>query len=97
METPVTKVLIYDVDGVVLKSAVETSGFEDFPQDADGVDQVGEGGEGEGVGEKRRVVVVLEGWGIRDLLRERVSLLLFLLFLFSLLGVNYALRGVDKV
>ena len=96
METPVTKILVYDVDGVVLKGAVETSCFEDFAQDADGVYQVGEGGEGEGVGEKRRVVVVLEGWGIRDLLRVRVSLLLFLFFL-SLLGVNYALRGVDKV
>lgn len=86
METPVTKVLIYDVDGVVLKGAVETSGFEDFPQDADGVDQVGEGGEGEGVGEKRRVVVVLEGWGIRDLLRVRVSLLLFFFPFFLSLG-----------
>lgn len=86
METPVTKVLIYDVDGVVLKGAVETSGFEDFPQDADGVYQVGEGGEGEGVGEKRRVVVVLEGWGIRDLLRVRVSLLLFFFPFFLSLG-----------
>jgi hypothetical protein len=86
VETPVTKVLIYDVDGVVLKGAVETSGFEDFPQDADGVYQVGEGGEGEGVGEKRRVVVVLEGWGIRDLLRVRVSLLLFFFPFFLSLG-----------
>ena len=86
METPVTKVLIYDVDGVVFKGAVETSGFEDFPQDADGVYQVGEGGEGEGVGEKRRVVVVLEGWGIRDLLRVRVSLLLFFFPFFLSLG-----------
>lgn len=86
METPVTKVLIYDVDGVVLKGAVETSGFEDFPQDADGVYQVGEGGEGEGVGEKRRVIVVLEGWGIRDLLRVRVSLLLFFFPFFLSLG-----------
>lgn len=85
METPVAKVLVYDVDGVVLKGAVETSGFEDFPQDTDGVYQVGEGGEGEGMGEKRRVVVVLEGWWIRDLLRVRVSLLLFF-FSFSLWG-----------
>ena len=93
METPVTKILVYDVDGVVLKGAVETSCFEDFAQDADGVYQVGEGGEGEGVGEKRRVVVVLEGWGIRDLLRVRVSLLLFSFLSFSPWGQLCTPRG----
>jgi len=68
VQAPVTQVLVYDVDGVVLEGRVEACAFEDFAEDADGVDEVGEGGEGGERGEEGGVVVVLEGGGVGDLL-----------------------------
>ena len=68
MQAPVAEVAVDHVDGVVFKGGVEACALEDFAEDADGVDEVGEGAEdGEG-GEEGAVVIVLEGIGEGDLL-----------------------------
>lgn len=68
VQPPVAEVLVDDVDGVVFEGRVEAGAFEDFAEDADGVDEVGKGAEDGERGEEGRVVVVLESGGVGDLL-----------------------------
>ena len=68
VEAPVAEVLIDNVDGVILKSRIETRTLKDFAQDTDCIDQVCKGAECGEAGEEGRVVVVLEGIWERNLL-----------------------------
>ena len=68
VEAPVTEVLVHDVDGVVFECRVETRALKDFAEDADGVDEVGEGAEDGECGEEGRVVVVLKSAGVGNVL-----------------------------
>jgi hypothetical protein len=43
VQAPVDQIRVHDVDGMVLELAVKTSNFEDFTQDADGINEVSEG------------------------------------------------------
>jgi hypothetical protein len=74
VQAPVTQVLVDDVDGVVFKCRVKTGAFEDFAEDADGVDEVGEGAEDGECGEEGGVVVVLEGVGVGDVLDAMLAI-----------------------
>jgi hypothetical protein len=74
VQAPVTEVLVDDVDGVVFECWVEARAFEDFAEDADGVDQVGEGAEDGECREEGGVVVVLEGVGVGDVLDAMLAI-----------------------
>lgn len=60
VQTPVREVLVDDIDGVVFKGRVEAGAFENFSQDADGVDEVGIGGVNGERGHEGGVIIILE-------------------------------------
>jgi hypothetical protein len=46
VKPPIAEILVHNINGMVLECGIEAGTFEDFAENSDGVDEVGEGREG---------------------------------------------------